>query len=421
MISPEFINDHKIKLNDNVEIRETDQYGIGVFLKVKNLLDSTQSIGDDRYELMRIPSDVVINVKKCTEYVQELEPEHRKVVNLVLTHYVTEIDTDPNETILITIMLSLLKVFGVGSGLAKYFQVLQETKIDTPYLEYVRQTPGIEKYYEWFPTWEKPERDSAIVELINSKLPAGIEPVTLQEFVKFRVTVRSRVLEIPESCGEGDDFVVNTSLVPVLDYVNHDNSEQNAWFDVDRNTGDVLLIYQHDKSHDSEIQVYISYTPTEDMTSFLFLYGFLPNSSSLKKFSLHFFSLPATQRKFCADFHVTPSVVFKLNFANLIPVFDHFEIENQFFWVSFADGSGSESTVWDKVQNMEELEIDSLLTQFVLFLENYLESCITQWALFPTTPTMAHSYVQFLTQTVTSFLAKSQLSAAPDSLFSSSV
>lgn len=89
--------------------------------------------------------------------------------------------------------------------------------------------------------------------------------------------VVSRVLEIPASIDESEDFVVNTTLVPVLDFANHDNRRKNAWYDIDRKTNDVLLIYD---CQSSDKEVLISYSPGEEINNFLTVYGFIPSTAS---------------------------------------------------------------------------------------------------------------------------------------------
>lgn len=92
-------------------------------------------------------------------------------------------------------------------------------------------------------------------------------------------SISSRCLEIPHEEHKGsDDFYVNTTLVPVLDYVNHDNKRVNAHFDVDRSTNDILLVLDMDSCPQNEevFEVFISYSPVDEVIHFEKSYGFFP-------------------------------------------------------------------------------------------------------------------------------------------------
>lgn len=109
----------------------------------------------------------------------------------------------------------------------------------------------------------------------------AVEPLLRQVYA----AISSRCLEIPEEVEkQSDDFVVNSTLVPVLDYANHSNELQNSHFDVDRQTGDILLLLDLDKVPEGKrkFEVLISYSPNEDPASFMFFYGFVPSSSSIE-------------------------------------------------------------------------------------------------------------------------------------------
>lgn len=89
---------------------------------------------------------------------------------------------------------------------------------------------------------------------------------------RIQAVVRSRVLEIPSAVAEDlDDFEVNTSLVPMVDYANH-KVPGNARFDVDRSNGDVVLRL----SPGGEAEVCIEYAPVEDAGAMFLTYGFVP-------------------------------------------------------------------------------------------------------------------------------------------------
>lgn len=131
--------------------------------------------------------------------------------------------------------------------------------------------------------------------------------------------VKSRCLEIPQELDDNsDDFVVNSTLVPLLDLCNHSN-KPNSHFDVDRETGDVVLLLELDKFKPLEgkwQEVFISYSPFVEIFSFHNNYGFIPSSDELQFFNVsierEFLSRQEVGnrdlRLFCKWFKINPAV-----------------------------------------------------------------------------------------------------------------
>ncbi|CAI1728221.1 hypothetical protein SEUBUCD646_0O02760 [Saccharomyces eubayanus] len=98
----------------------------------------------------------------------------------------------------------------------------------------------------------------------------------------------SRCLEIPEKSDTGDyEFSVHSTLVPILDFANHENSQKNAYFDVDPSSNDVLLLLNTDTIRGKSSkprEVFISYMPTEDLLPMLNTYGFIPDFKESPQF-----------------------------------------------------------------------------------------------------------------------------------------
>lgn len=90
----------------------------------------------------------------------------------------------------------------------------------------------------------------------------------------------SRCLEIPEkSDTKSEEFTVHSTLIPILDFANHENTKKNAYFDVDPSNNDVLLLLDTKAVRGKTtkpIEAFISYSPTEDLFSMLVTYGFTP-------------------------------------------------------------------------------------------------------------------------------------------------
>lgn len=99
--------------------------------------------------------------------------------------------------------------------------------------------------------------------------------------------VKSRCLEIPQELDErSEDYVVNSTMVPLLDFCNH-SSNPNACFDVDRKTGEVMLLLDLKKCNPNALQeVFISYAQSPELFSFFNAYGFVPPAQEFQFFNL---------------------------------------------------------------------------------------------------------------------------------------
>lgn len=74
-----------------------------------------------------------------------------------------------------------------------------------------------------------------------------------------------------------DDYVIDISLVPILDFVNH-NHNNNSYFDIDRRTNDIVLKLKSNvqMNMNDKFEVTISYDPEDNIKEFLYTYGFVP-------------------------------------------------------------------------------------------------------------------------------------------------
>jgi [cytochrome c]-lysine N-methyltransferase len=116
-------------------------------------------------------------------------------------------------------------------------------------------------------------------ELMAALAPScSSEVLTLGMFRQIEAAVRSRVLEIPYADDNDEDsYTTNVTLVPLLDFVNHTSEpHKNAYFDIDRATGDILLMLQRDVAKGDEIT--ICYSPNENIQQLAYTYGFVPDA-----------------------------------------------------------------------------------------------------------------------------------------------
>ncbi|GME66739.1 unnamed protein product [Ambrosiozyma monospora] len=161
-------------------------------------------------------------------------------------------------------------------------------------LAYWEATKGLAEFTSWV-------NDELIVGDCSGDKIVSIQPDELLQIVS---AVRSRTLEIPRAAGKSeeedkkdennvddndneDSFFTDISLVPVIDFVNHDNARLNAYFDVDKQTQDILLKLDSDTllnvGNNEIVEVFISYSKIEDVNRFFFNYGFIPTSNYPEK------------------------------------------------------------------------------------------------------------------------------------------
>ncbi|KAG7853366.1 hypothetical protein KL941_000416 [Ogataea angusta] len=264
-----------------------------------NSADSSVSVGpsqlgglglfvnkDTDGEILRIGRQHIYNIYTCLELCKKLEDQtEAPVIRSLLGFYC---NGPPNETRILTCYMvgfEVLRRLGKLEGyqeLQQYLNILLRTEIDNLWQD---EEPLLESYYELEPgnslmNATLLEKQSGEVEEL-SKYISETWKVTVEEHEIHQLVaaIRSRTLEVPRKISD-DEFSVDITLVPLLDFANHDNAKQNAYFDLDPETDEVVLIAKGLLSGGSE--VLISYTPVEEMTQMFVTYGFHPRSDGLK-------------------------------------------------------------------------------------------------------------------------------------------
>lgn len=232
----------------------------------------------------------------------------------------------------------------------------------------------LDQYYELYKTHfkynqreyrhliEKAKNLAIFTALDNIEEDLGFEPkscVDIRFLQKMESSVISRTLEIPEALeedrnaaangraaynnqstktkkieveddgyvqddeGDGDGksdkygFAVASTLVPVIDFVNHSNDYVNALFDIDKETQDILLKYVHeDTNTKGDVEIFITYSEYEDVFNFINAYGFVPRSSKKNPIYEH-----AIDRDYLSTYQVKSEVdgkKFEHNLGNLL-------------------------------------------------------------------------------------------------------
>lgn len=232
---------------------------------------ATQDIPEDSI-VLRVPQSSTYDIQTLLEYTEELKKQNEdvsKVINGVLT-----LISSPTETTVIRGYIwsfSILQSMGVSMDLIKpYMDILLSTEIF-----------DVEEDLELsdsFVQWQINQKKRVIAEHtdIVRAHPELAQHLSPKDAFRLHQAVKSRVLEIPHALegGEKYQFTTRVTLVPMLDFANHAR-DNNAVFDVDKETKEVILRVTRDVSKSTEIC--ICYSPSNDMGMFFRTYGFIPS------------------------------------------------------------------------------------------------------------------------------------------------
>ncbi|CCE63275.1 hypothetical protein TPHA_0E01820 [Tetrapisispora phaffii CBS 4417] len=307
-----------IRVHDNVIIKESFDgsvsAGFGLYLNRGELFDTIDRNKDTQIVLLRIPKHNTFNINTLLEILKDRNQydsiEDFENTNKIISNLFKKFTTFLSGNNLMNIFLSettiIIFYFSIFSWMIKqnmfipeqfkYYlmKVLQVTKIDS---KYNYKLPILRDIYKQYPFMDTVEKHIEAYETFFYDNEIKIDEDTLLQLY-FAIT--SRVLEIPEALAnvntkddelkDTEDYVVSSTLVPILDFVNHSNQYTNAYFDIDRKTDDVLLVFDIEKYQSlpikytlttgEYIEVYISYSKVEEVNHFLNVYGFLPKPNT---------------------------------------------------------------------------------------------------------------------------------------------
>ncbi|SCU85754.1 LAME_0D02630g1_1 [Lachancea meyersii CBS 8951] len=265
---------------------------IGAFLDLDKLVEENAS--NDMVQLLRIPAISTFSIHTILEIVnqrsqysterqfQDTTGSIKRIFALCCENAV--IIENLSETLILImyfLILELLQQMGYALPeiVSEYLNnVLLTTEVGSFYtdlpayatcanLEIMAQY-GLADLYSVF---------QSLVDFSERNFEDQFEP---QVVANIMASVISRCLEIPHELEpNSEDFQVQTTLVPILDYINHNNELVNAHFDVDRQTNDVLLLLDLDQCRGRKglTEVFISYSPVQELVHFEKIYGFSPS------------------------------------------------------------------------------------------------------------------------------------------------
>lgn len=273
-----------------------DAGGYGIFADL-SLIDDGKD--ERKVELLRIPRDATISMNMIREILTS-DTRDKTLTSLKdhLAAFLTEESHQIyiNETNIIVLFL-IIKAIILNSEMsspgskdfASFYtdEVLLKTLVPLPVNKYQEDSHNWEHYYAEYMSFPQQQFIEVLEKFIQKRFPGEDHS---KEIILIYCSVISRILEIPEAVEPGsDDYVVNPTLVPLLDFANHSNDKKNAYFDVDRNNNDIVLYLDLENSPESKlIQVFISYSPFEELVHFEQIYGFLPNSKKPQIFCYRF-------------------------------------------------------------------------------------------------------------------------------------
>ncbi|AGO12586.1 AaceriAER246Wp [[Ashbya] aceris (nom. inval.)] len=264
------------------QIKSPDS-GYGVFVDVEKL----QEEECEAVELLRIPYANVISVKTLMEWLSTKNDGFEASKDLIKTYLSLFLQektnhqfvTETNMLILYLVLMTILSDRGYGfpSKFVIYLRnVILKTQLSTPVLEVLTQGAGnAGAHYRNGP---QEMFLSTLLQFISGAFMGYTKTTVLRTYA----AVLSRCLEIPHEVSRGsDDYTVSSSLVPILDFTNHSCEHRNAYFDVDRESNDVLLMLDVAACTGlgDRFEVFISYCPVEELVHFKHTYGFFPRAS----------------------------------------------------------------------------------------------------------------------------------------------
>ncbi|KAM9907849.1 hypothetical protein OXX79_000716 [Metschnikowia pulcherrima] len=267
----QWANSRDIELQ-SVEVRTSTLGGLGLF--ANNTIEKHNVV-------LRVPKKNVIDLDSLLQITEKLKAEDKTGTVAVILSAALRAGGQISETMIIrNFMWGFCMLSKNGTFLKDDVSVIDgylRVLLTTPTMDIDEQDNNpdllIQSLIEEKSTVRK--NYSKLIE----DYPAAESLLSIQEAFQLHQAVKSRVLEIPhaETSSEEYDYSTNISLVPMLDFVNHSH-ENNAVFDVDESTNDVILRVV--KNIDSGEEITISYDPVDSVNSFLRTYGFIPEKPS---------------------------------------------------------------------------------------------------------------------------------------------
>lgn len=269
-------NDFKrlgVFVDPQVTVETSKLGGMGIFINTDTAIDDAI--------IARIPYTATLDIPLLLDIQQSLRDAYTAdaaIVKQVLTHC-----QGINETEIITDYLFSFFIILVNNDIKESLHPLHKFIF---YLELLNQTfiepldlnSENDDYLFEVETHKRQILFDKYENIVNSFRDNDMKILipSFDEYYHINKVIKSRVLEIPHPVKENNqDFTVNTTLVPFLDYANH-SDDNNAYFDVDKLLGDVLLKCSVPVGKQ---EICIKYSDFNSVQSFVSTYGFISRSN----------------------------------------------------------------------------------------------------------------------------------------------
>lgn len=315
-----WLTQENITLHEKLAIGKSELGGIGLIFdgreEVREKEDEEEDSDeedldveeDEDIEILRIPSSIILDYKTLLSILEELKLRDLKQDDRPLTEsaLIINILTIGEPKTELEIIECYIIAFKILQEIAKnnedeyyktsplrrfdmYLDILCGTYTLDPPEATASANPFMQKLINLSKTI-KFEYELLIEQLL------GLYDADLQKYLPFELfhhikyAIKSRTLEIPhsdrfsnlslkeenvEDVETTEDFYVNVTLVPILDFANHIHTN-NSYFDIDLVTEDVILKLKHDRVEPRKFEITISYSPIESVEHFISHYGFIP-------------------------------------------------------------------------------------------------------------------------------------------------
>lgn len=277
-ITCDMFNQYGIQVDPRLSIRESALGGTGIFFEAEEDIDEPIAIA-------RIPSSITFSLKSLAQILAKLEQVNKVEAAIVKT--VLKFCGGTNETEIITDYIFSFMIILTNNehhhdcpvaAVSFYLEILSKTNVAMLDLQpFAEEDASLD--YLFKVEQNKFERIKNKYEnILGSLSDLKYTVPSFEEYYHIHKVVKSRVLEIPQQADDkSDDFYVNTTLVPLLDYANH-LEDNNAFFDIDRTNNDVLLKYEGSKGLN---EVCIKYSSVNSVQEFVSTYGFIPQGKEV--------------------------------------------------------------------------------------------------------------------------------------------
>lgn len=248
--------------------------GMGIFAESKQAKDTI---------VLRIPNKCTYDIANLLALMKSLQAETDRF-DKIIKAFLSISNLDSETAIIRSYIWGLTVIQSMSKMAVAKVKALDQVE---PYLRVLLTTPVLNVDEFKFSSDHQVQLqvlEKQMVRKAHTELAQTIED--LEQHLPFEMAfqlhqaVKSRVLEIPHAVGDGDgeDFETDVTLVPLLDFANH-NCAYNAVFDIDRTNRDVLL--RLESSVEAGQEIFISYSPGEVKNTFFRTYGFIPDGEGV--------------------------------------------------------------------------------------------------------------------------------------------